>query len=98
MYYPNPIPSNFKYLSDDWHSNLFLDMDLPDGTSLVLESTGFTMCEREFPYEPWRYMDDLLVTTPQPEYWIKLGSCRITKHDKPKRALTDRFGHVMIVP
>ena len=97
MYYPNPIPSNFKYLSDDLYADLTLYTDSPDGSSIVLESSGFAMCEREFPYEPWRYRDDLLVTTPQPEYWIRLGYCTITKRDKPKRSLTDSRGRVMVV-
>ena len=97
MYYPNPIPSNFKYLSDDLYSHLSLDIEKPDGSSLVLESSGFTVCEREIPFEPMRYGDDLLWTPRNPEYWIRIDHGTIKQREKPKRALTDRFGHVMVV-
>lgn len=62
MYISNPIPTNFKYLHEDGSTQLFVDIEKPDGVSLLVESYGFAV------------------------------------RDKPKRALTNRAGRVIVNP
>lgn len=100
MYPSNSIPNNFKYLHEDGTTSLFLDIEKPDGVSLTVEAYGFAVCERQFEVPSyWDFNgEDLLRSSMTPEIWVRLDEYRIIQRDKPKRALTDRSGRVIVRP